>query len=136
MKSFFLFFLLSSTLFAQTIYIIANKNFPANSLTQKEIKQIYLDKKRYIKGAKLLPLNYTHNSKLRELFEKTILQKSRKNLEGYWLKAHYKGHRPPKVLKSQDSVISYIKEIDTALGYVDTNISKSKEIKLLLEVSL
>jgi hypothetical protein len=57
-------------------------------------------------------------------------------LERYWIKAHYKGHRPPKVLKSKASVLSFIKELDNALGYVDSNLSNLKEIKILHEVEL
>jgi len=130
----FLIILLHSTLFSQTLYIIANKNFPLNKLTQKEIKAIYLDQKRHVNGKKILPLNFNHDDKLRNLFEKTILQKSRRYLERYWIKAHYKGHRPPKVLKSKTSMLSFIKEIDTAIGYIDGNISNLNNIKILHQV--
>ncbi len=132
----FLIFFLSSTLFSQSIYIIANKNFPLNTLTKKEIKAIYLDQKRHINGKKILPLNFTHDYPLRDSFEKTILKKSRKYLERYWIKAHYNGHQPPKVLKSKTSMLSFIKKLDTALGYVDGNKPDLKEIKILLEVKL
>ena len=126
----------SSMLSAKTIYIIANKNFPQQSLTKKEIKAIYLDKKRYINGKKLLPLNFGYDHPLRGLFEKNILQRNRSYLQKYWLKAHYKGHRPPKVLKSEASVISFVKELENAIGYVDTNISYGKDIKILYKVKL
>jgi len=133
---YFLFLILSVSLYAESFYIIANQNFPRNSLTKKEIKQIYLDKKRHIFGKKILALNYTHDNPLRERFEKNILQKNRKNLERYWLKAHYKGHRPPKVLKTKASMLFFLQKIDTAIGYIDSNLSKVKGIKVLLEVNL
>jgi ABC-type phosphate transport system substrate-binding protein len=132
----FLVILLNNTLFCQTLYIVANKNFPQDKLTQKEIKAIYLDQKRYIHGKKILPLNFNHDNDLRNSFEKHILQKSRKLLERYWIKAHYKGHRPPKVLKSKASLVSFIQNIDTTIGYIDGNISKLKNIKILLQVEL
>jgi len=132
----FLLLFFSSILPAQTIYIIANKNFPQKSLTKKEIKAIYLDKKHYIKGKKLLPLNLSHDNPLRREFEKNILQKSRSYLQKYWLKAHYKGHRPPKVLKSKASVISFVKKLENTIGYVDINISNIKEIKILYKAKL
>jgi len=133
---YFLFLLLGVSLYADSFYIIANPNFPVSSLSKKEIKQIYLDKKRHISGKKILSLNYTHDNPLRDKFEKNILQKSRKNLERYWLKAHYKGHRPPKVLKTKTSMLSFIQKIDTAIGYIDSNLSDVKNIKILLEVKL
>ncbi|HIP02751.1 MAG TPA: hypothetical protein EYH01_05705 [Campylobacterales bacterium] len=135
-KKVFLIILLNSTLFSQTLYIIAHKNFPLNTLSKKEIKAVYLDQKRYINDKKVLPLNFNHANPLRNSFEKIVLEKSRNFLERYWIKAHYKGHRPPKVLKSKASVLSFIKELDNAIGYVDGNISDLKEIKILLKVKL
>jgi ABC-type phosphate transport system substrate-binding protein len=125
----------STLLFSEEIYIIANRNFPVDKLTKKDIRSIYLDKKRHIKDKRILPLNYTYSSPLRELFERSVLKKSKKSLERYWIKAHYKGHRPPKVVKSKKSILSYIKKLDNAIGYIDSNLSKSKDIKLLLKVS-
>jgi len=132
----FLILLLGNTLFSQSLYIIANKNFPKEQLTKKEIQTIYLDQKRHIDGKKLIPLNFGHDDPLRNSFEKTILQKSRKYLERYWIKAHYKGHRPPKVLKSKVALLSFIKELNTAIGYVDGNISDLNDIKILHQVKL
>jgi hypothetical protein len=133
----YLFILLfSSSLFAKDLYIIANKNFPQDSINKKDIKAIYLDQKHHINGVKLLPLNFTLENKLRSLFEKEILGKTRRYLERYWLKAHYRGHRPPKVIKSKNSLLSYIKELDNALGYIDENCSNQKDIKILYKVEI
>jgi len=135
LKLFFLIFLQIS-LSSQTLYIIANKNFPQEKITKNEVKAIYLDQKRYIQGNKLLPLNLTLDNPLREIFEKNMLQKSRKHLERYWIKAHYKGHRPPKVLKSKDAMLSFVKCIDRAIGYTDDNLSQQTDIKILLKLDI
>jgi ABC-type phosphate transport system substrate-binding protein len=135
-KRLFLVIFFKSILFSNSLYIIAHKNFPTVTLTQKEIKAIYLDKKHYINGTKITPLNLSHDHKLREIFEKTVLQKNRNFLERYWLKAHYKGHRPPKVLKSKASVLSYVKELDNVIGYIDGNISDLQSVKILHKVKL
>ncbi len=122
MKIFLLFILLTPWLYSQEIFVIANKDFPKERLSQKAIKAIFLDKKRFIDGKKILAINYTFNDPLRECFERTILKKSRRLLEQYWLKAHYKGRRPPKVVKSKKMLLEYLQKVDSAIGYTDTKL--------------
>ena len=40
-------------------------------------------------------------------------------LKSYWTKQHYLGHRPPLTMKSQESILAFIKKVDGAVGYID-----------------
>jgi ABC-type phosphate transport system substrate-binding protein len=131
-----IFFLLiyTSFLFPRDLIVITNINFPKDHLTQREIKAIFLDQKRFIKNYMLLPINYSFDDPLRLYFEKNILKKSRRVLERYWLKAHYNGKRPPKVVKSRAMLFGYLEKVPTAIGYIDNSTTLPKKIKILLKM--
>jgi hypothetical protein len=106
---------------AQEIVVVGDKNFPEENLTKEEIKAIFLDKKRFIEGEKVLAMNYTYNHPLRLCFEKSVLEKSERSLERYWRKAYYNGKRPPKVVTSVEMLLSYFETVHPTIGYVEAN---------------
>ncbi len=133
-KTIFLLFIYLSSLYSKDIIVISNINFPKDHLTQKEVKAIFLDQKRFIKSSIILPINYSFDDPLRAYFEKSILKKSRRVLERYWLKAHYNGKRPPKVVKSRAMLFGYLEKVPTAIGYIYNDIALPNQIKILLEI--
>ncbi len=135
MKKLFLYLCLTTILYSQELYIIANKKFPKDTLTKKEIKALFLKRKSVINGKKILVINYPFNHQDRLCFEKKILQKSRYYLQRYWLKAHYKGQRPPKVIETKKTLFAYLCDVNTALGYVSGKRPKNKDIKVLYQSS-
>ncbi len=116
---------------AQEIVIVGDKNFPEENLTKEEIRAIFLDKKHFLGGEKILAMNYVFNHPLRLCFEQTILEKSERALERYWRKAYYNGKRPPKVVSSVEMLFSYFENVHPALGYVDANETLDEELKVL-----
>ncbi len=132
-----LFFILSASflyMYADSLVIAANRNFPVDSLNLKTVQKIYLDKIRFLGGKKILPINLPYNHFLRKKFENSVLKMKRFEIERYWLKTHYMGHRPPKVLKSQDAVASFLKSIDNAIGYLEKGTAIKYKLKILYEV--
>ena len=116
---------------SQEILVISDKNFKEENLSVKEIKDIFLSKKRFIGGEKILVMNHEFNHPLRRCFEKSILKKSQRSLERYWQKAYYEGKRPPKIVKSTQMLFSYMEKVQPSIGYVDQNASVGKELKVL-----
>lgn len=119
---------------AKELCIVASKSFPLNHISRTTLKAIFLDKKHLVKGEKVLPINYDFHHPLRKCFEKKILRKSRRSLERYWLKAHYNGKRPPKVVGSSATLLEYLQNVPGAIGYVDTNCSHNPALKTLLRI--
>ena len=119
------------TLMAQELVVVGDKNFPEENLTKEEIKSIFLDKKRFIDGEKVLVMNYEYNHPLRLCFERTILEKSERSLERYWRKAYYNGKRPPKVVTSVEMLLSYFENVHPTIGYFDANETVDKGLKVL-----
>ncbi|CAA6815768.1 MAG: Unknown protein [uncultured Sulfurovum sp.] len=130
MKLFLLFSSFILFLSAQELVVVADKNFK-EELTVEEIKDIFLSKKRFVDEKRILVMNHEFDDPLRKCFEKNILKKSRRSLERYWQKAHYKGKRPPKIVKSTEMLLSYMEKIEPSIGYVDANESAIKDLKIL-----
>ncbi len=130
----FLIIISASIIYADKIVIVANKNFPINYLDKKIIQKIYLDQIRVLKDKKVIPINLPYNHPLRKVFEKKVLNLKRFELQRYWIKAHYLGHRPPKVFNTQKTVIAFLKNVIGAIGYVEKEYAKKSELKILYEV--
>lgn len=133
MQKIILLLMLSITLSlgSKKILIVVDKNFKEENLTLLEIKEIFLSKKRFVDGEKILAMNYEFNNPLRECFEKNILKKSRRSLERYWRKAYYKGKRPPKIVKSTKMLLSYMKEVQPSIGYIGSDELLNKGLKVV-----
>ena len=112
----FMFVLISFTLSANSYVVVSKKNIKSISLGQ--LKALYLKKSSYLDTLKIVPLNLTAKDSVRTSFEKNILHMNFSRLKRYWMKQHYLGHRPPISLKSEQSVISFVKKVDGAIGYI------------------
>ena len=115
---FFMILMHCSVIVADEFKIVCNEKFPLKVLTKKQLKNIYLKKITYIDGIKVFAINIAFNKSPRKSFEKQILSMSSKSLHEYWRKAHYQGIQPPKVLKSNENIISYVHKIEGAIAYV------------------
>ena len=119
----------SLLIYANEYAVITNKNFGA--ISKNQLRAIYLKKISYINDVKLLPINLEPKSKIRQSFNKNILNMSYTRLKVYWNKEHYLGHRPPLSLKSQESVKVFLKKVDGAIGYIEAkNIDENMHIIL------
>jgi len=127
-----IYMLLSMTiLVSQEIVVIASKSFKDADLSINQIRSIFLAKKQFYQGKRILVMNYESNHPLRKCFEKTILDKKRSVLEEYWRHAHYKGKHPPKVIESQQMLLSYLTGVEHAMGYVDNTSVLAKNITVI-----
>ena len=121
-------------LFSQELLVIGDKSFAEHNLTVSEIKAIFLDKKRFLEGSKILVMNYESHHSLRSCFEKNILEKSERSLEKYWRKAYYKGKRPPKIISSEEMLFLYLESVQPSIGYIDSNSTIPNELLVLYKV--
>jgi len=112
---------MSTRAISQEYAVIAHKKTPPLSLEQ--IRAIYLKKLSRIDTLTLVPVNLGAKDPIRKSFEKHILHMSFQRLKSYWSRQHYLGHRPPVSMKSQESALTFVKNIEGALAYIDvTNI--------------
>ncbi len=104
---------------AQEYAIIAHKKTPPLNLEQ--IRAIYLKKLSRIDDMTIVPVNLNAKDPLRQNFEKHILHMSFQRLKSYWSRQHYLGYRPPISMKSQKSVLSFVKNVAGAVAYIDAS---------------
>ncbi|RUM74721.1 MAG: hypothetical protein DSZ11_03560 [Sulfurovum sp.] len=113
MKKLLLLALLGTMSLQANIKIMSNTK-GISSVTQKELADLYLGKKKTIQGVAVTPIDNKDNFK--EFYQK-VLNKSSKQLRAYWMREMYKGDRLPpkkmttaeikKVIKGKKKVIVY-----------------------------
>ena len=136
MRGVLLFLLIASLALAKEYAVVANTRLALHTITQKELRPIFLKKRRFINNTKLVVLNQKPNSAIRNSFEHKILQMSRQRLRRYWTAQHYRGHRPPIQLPSDASVIKFVQKVEGAIGYVErSSIPKNAEIRIIFSWS-
>ncbi|MBU0721267.1 hypothetical protein KJ877_07990 [bacterium] len=118
MMKIFLFFILAVALNAVEYAVIANKKLDNYSFSKAKIKMIFLKKHKILNGTELVPINLESANSIRNSFESNVLNMSKNRIKSFWTKEHYLGHRPPLSVKSSKSVLSFVRKIDGAIGYV------------------
>lgn len=118
MKKLFLMGVIPLMLYGTEFAVISNSNLQLQTLSKYQIKMIFLKKHTIMNDIELVPINLDSTDVARNSFEKNILEISRTRLNSFWTKEHYLGHRPPLNMKSSKSVITFVKKIDGAIGYV------------------
>lgn len=110
--------LLHATLLSAGSYvIIVNKNM--KTLSTAQIKAVFLKRLTVVDSIPVVPLNLGVSDPLRASFEKELLNMGHSRLQAYWTRQHYLGHRPPLNLSSQESVMSFVRKVEGAIGYID-----------------
>lgn len=107
--------------------VVSNKKMPDLSLLQ--LRAIFLKKTTLINKLQVIPINLSPNDELRLKFEKQVLEMDFKILKSYWIKQYELGIRPPITMKSEESLITFLKKVDGSIGYVRAkNIDDSLKI--------
>jgi ABC-type phosphate transport system substrate-binding protein len=108
----------SISLYAEQLVVIAHPKSPIDTLTKSQVRMIYLKKSRFWGDIKLVALNLPPTSSLRKTFENEVLNMSNSQIDSYWIREHYKGHRPPYRVESVESMLLFVKKVEGAIGYI------------------
>jgi ABC-type phosphate transport system substrate-binding protein len=117
---------------AEDFIVVVHKDTEITALTKIELRSIYLKKRRFLNGLKLVAINLPPRNILRQGFEKEILDMSVNELEKYWMRQHYKGYRPPYRVKSTQSALLFIKKVKGAIGYIPRSLL-DKDVKIIYQ---
>ncbi len=120
---------------AEEIVIIANKSISINHISKREVKLIYLKKKFFIKGTKVVPVNLHPFNPLRKKFNRYILNMDEEQLSLYWNEMYFNGIDPPIVLSSQRAIVEFVSKVKGAIGYISPRYVNNK-VKILLRVKI
>ena len=117
--------LLFASLYPNEYVLVTNQTSKVKQLSLHEIQALYLAKKR----GSIVVINQCPSCVARGSFEKNILKQNRSRLNAYWIKQHYLGIRPPKVIQSEQGVKLFLKNFENSIGYIDkANIDNSLKV--------
>jgi len=118
MRPLLLCLLLVSVLCAERWVLIGHPGLPAEGLDRETVRAIYLGRKRFLGDVPLVPLQLRADEPIRRMFEREIIGLSRKQLRQWWMRQHYLGRRPPKVMGSPAAVTAFVEQVEGAVGYL------------------
>jgi len=103
------------------ITVIVNQ---ANSatLSKDDVSRIFLGKlKSFSNGDTVMPVNVSNSVATRALFNKSVLNKSSRQVKAYWSKLVFSGKgTPPKEFGSDAKVKAFVAATPNAIGYIDS----------------
>ena len=134
----FLFF--NALAYAENIAIIVNSASPVfevkASAGLNDVKEIFLGKVKYWKGAAIKPVNIKEKEVINKFLEKTCGMHL-SEYQNYWVKAALEtGLDAPKVLETSKEIVAFVQRERTGVGYVPENQAKDVDgIKILLVIN-
>ncbi len=116
----FIIFLCVPAISSADVAIIANKSTPR--LEKEYISRIYSAKIKVMpNGKKVSPMDLPDGDKDRSVFYRHMSNKNEVQMRAYWSRLVFTGAGdPPVVVDDSEEVLSYIREHENAIGYVNT----------------
>jgi ABC-type phosphate transport system substrate-binding protein len=112
----------SSAAYAEDIIIIANKDVPDSTLTQDEIKKIFLGRMVHWSDNSRIHAATVRDEGIHEKFLKQYLEKTEAKWKIYWKRMVFTGRGvPPKSINTEAELIAYVAETKGALGYISSD---------------
>src|SRR3990172_9630283 len=103
---------------ARELVIIANKDYPLNSISASVVKNIYLVEKTAEGGVKIKPMEQRDEAIKKRFIEK-IMGSSVDGYKAYWIKKFFQeGVTPPTAKGTPSEMIQTISQTSGAVGYV------------------
>ena len=122
--------------YAAEIAVIVNKANPIDSLTPKEVQQIFLAKKMsFPDGQQVVPVVYKYEHALHKKYLRKIVKKTRSQYQVYWTRMVFTGKsQPPKSYSSQDTMLKMVASNPSYMGFVERDrVDDSVKVVLTLE---
>ena len=111
----------------QSYSVVINSNNKITSLTKKELRLIFLGRKRYWTNKKKLSIYHLDvNSGIGKEFLKSILRMTPEKFQLYWTKKVFSGYSaPPTEVKRGSKLLQHIADIEGGIGIVLTSQTKN-----------
>ncbi len=104
------------------VLIITNKNVSEDSMSQDDIKNIFLGKKSKWKDKTKVHFVVSDNPDIHQTFLKSYVKKTPKQFKAYWKNMVFTGQgKKPKEFKSTEELLKYVEKTDGAIGYIDSD---------------
>ena len=117
---------------AQSYQIIVNNDNPVETISKKELSNIFLKKKTsWNDGSSITPVDLDTRSTTRAAFTLEIHEQSIGSIRSYWQQAAFSGSATaPLERKSDADIIAFVQSYPGAIGYV-SNTADISGVKVL-----
>jgi hypothetical protein len=112
--------------------VITNPQSGIDRIDPRQLRDLFLQKRRFIGTQKAIPVNLLADNMARIAFESEVLKMNRDTLNGYWIKQHFQGIVPPVTQSSFASVKLFVRNVEGAIGYIPLELV-DKDVKVLYE---
>ena len=122
---------------ARELVIIANKDYPLNSISASVVKNIYLGEKTAEGGVKIKPMEQRDEAIKKRFIEK-VMGSTVDGYKAYWIKKFFQeGVTPPTAKGTPSEIIQAISQTSGAIGYVwEDDLKDASGVKTLLKIEV
>ncbi|CAG1022798.1 hypothetical protein DOJK_01903 [Patescibacteria group bacterium] len=113
--------ILSISIQADNLVVVANPNSGIQQLNHNELVNIYLGRtKKLPSGVTALPIDLPTNSEQKKLFYEQLVHKSLPEIQAYWARLLFTGQAtPPVEADNSTEVLNMITHNQGAIAYID-----------------
>ena len=119
---------------ADDLLIIASPQVPESAITIEQLAEIFTLKKTYwTNDVRVVPVNREASSAERERFSDQVFSLTPQELGEYWNRLRFQGKLPPLIQTSDQAVLSFVRSVPGAIGYIKGD-QKPQGVKILLHI--
>jgi len=116
------------------LLIIASPQVAESTISVERLADIFMLKKIYwTNNIHVVPVNREASSVEREKFSEEVFNLPPQELGEYWNRLRFQGKLPPLIQTSDQAVLSFVRSVPGAIGYINAN-QKPSGVKILLEI--
>ena len=116
------------------LLIIASPQVSESTITVEQLADIFTLKKIFwANNIQVVPVNREASSEEREKFSGEVFNLSPQQLGEYWNRLRFQGKLPPLIQTSDQAVLSFVRSVPGAIGYINAN-QKPSGVKILLQI--
>lgn len=113
------------------VVIVANKNVPVDTLSKKDLKNIYLGTKTKWEDKRRIGFVLLESGPIHKNFIETYIKRSPIQFSRYWKNMVFTGKGDyPKIFNTDQQVIKYLESSDGTIGYISAE-TLSDKVKII-----
>ncbi len=98
--------------------VVVSRQSPLAELDAGKLKDVFLKKRNFGGGTRLIPVNLLGEDPVRMQFEAAVLHMERDEINRYWISSHFQGVTPPATQASLISIKRFVEKVEGAIGYL------------------
>jgi ABC-type phosphate transport system substrate-binding protein len=121
---------------AEEMVVIVNANAPVQSLTPKEVKEIFLGETIYWGDVRIVPIAYVDGAKVQNDFLNRVIHVTENVYKTYWIKRIFReGGTPPRQVGTAADALAAVARTPGGIGFVyASQMDGAGEVRAVLRV--